>query len=311
MNGHVAAGVVTSNYAFDIGGLNNLLKEWGSRLSDEFTQYVLESTVGDHDYHAENIKKSPSLKSSLFKQLEFKQPHLSAKDVNVYSNGLEDGMLVAESGVQLTDSPLDGTSREYSNIRIRSTSDVQVTVVDEYDNEWPEVEKGELQPNWEVEMSLTGTFADYTNYSPAVVSEWFQKWIPVTVSPDGTVNFDYYLESDFSGSGQIEDIPNHIWGTGTFEDDKQIINGKWATKQTIVINKGAVDERSDVLTVDGEFTLAGHFIGGFFFSDGDESHATANATHVSTWVDPDYRDSETHTGTNMTPEMSIDDFRLK
>ena len=437
MKGNVAAGVVALDYARDRTGLNNLLKEWGSTLGDEYTQYVLECTVGDYDHRADNIIKTIILnttaKSPLLQAIRFNQPHLSATHVTVFPYLSVDGMLVAESGalqggdiplktysytdekipvadidnnlektavankpivvkhfgkkgafgveksvfhqiiinplidnsgivngkkfyfdyymlvppettlqfdgkvtwtfpntttyggehypikgfnvysdgVQLTNSPINYTLREYSDVRILSNSDVQVTVVDKYDNEWPEVEEGEQPPNWEMRMTLTGTFDDYKKYYPAVVSEWFQKWIPVTVSQDGAVNFDYNLESDFGGSGQIEDKPNHIWGTGTFKDDKLIINGHWATKQTIVVYKGEINERSDVLNVDGEFTLAGHFTSGFFFSDSDENHATANARQVSTWTDPDYSAPETHTGTNMTPDMYIDDFRAK
>ena len=425
MNYHVTAGVVTSNYTWDISGLDNLLQDLGSSLGDEYTQYVLECTVGDHELRALNIKTSISFTdTSLYKKLKFKLPHLTGKHVRVNPYLAADGMLVAESGVdyqygggiplktysytdatipvadidnnlekttetdkpvvvkhfgkkgtagvqysvfnqiiinplvgdvtvgggeyyfdyyilvppetklqfdgkitwtfpdygelnssikgfhvysdgvQLTNTPIVNSFREYSDIRIRSTSDVQVTVVDKYDNEWPEVENAGLQPNWEMSIYINNTADDINNYGDATVRTWHTDiWIPVTVSSNGSVTVDHRF-APYANSPEDDKI-HHLWGTGTYRDEKLMINGNWTTNETYTNQPGPGDVTEH--KVDGTFSLAGHFLSGFFFSDSDESHATANVRHTTTYANPDFV-TRIVTGSN-TPDMTIEDFR--
>ncbi|MDA3895375.1 MAG: hypothetical protein PF482_04410, partial [Desulfobacteraceae bacterium] len=411
MNGHVAAGVVISGYSWDITGLNNLLKEWGSSLGDEYSQYVLDCTMGDHDYRADNIKTSITFyNSTLYKKFRFKQPHLTARYIRINPNVFEDGMLVAESGahyfgqiplktysytdknipvadidnnlektteankpivvkhfgkkgtdgvqhsvfhqiiinpliadmtvgggeyyfdyyilvppeiksssagevtwslpdygentikgfhvysdgVQLTSNPIN--NRYYADTRILTTSDVQVTVVDKFDNEWPEVEEEELQPNWEllVDISLD---QDGKHLYPAP----FEKWIPITVSSDGAVSFDFTFKQH-AGLWYTEFYTHRVWGTGTYQNGELEIAGQW---ESILLTEN--DDRRLECHVTGNFNESGEIEEGGEFVAAGELSGHASSTETITGLNP--LTPPTVSQTDFHPLVWLKDFR--
>lgn len=100
----VAAGTVALDDWWDVNGLDKVLKKYGTNLSERYTEYVLESTVGDHYPRANQIVERIVLNdNTLYKTAEFKQPPLSATFFRVISESNEDGLLVAETKRQYYD----------------------------------------------------------------------------------------------------------------------------------------------------------------------------------------------------------------
>ncbi len=91
----VAAATVAINDSWDVNGLDKVLKTYNTNLGERFTEYVLESTVGEHDLRANQILQRIVLKdNALYKRQEFEQPMLSASFFRVISESNADGLLV-------------------------------------------------------------------------------------------------------------------------------------------------------------------------------------------------------------------------
>jgi hypothetical protein len=94
----LAADAVAADFAKDLSGLDSLLTSGTTNLSDYYTEYVLQASVGNHDFNVPLVEASHILTASAAGATEeVELHHLSAKGLGVRANLDVDTMLVVSA----------------------------------------------------------------------------------------------------------------------------------------------------------------------------------------------------------------------
>ena len=259
--------------------------------------------------------------------IEYMSPNPAVPGATVTLNGVSFGASQGTSTLQLGSEEMTeiaswtDTEIKFTLPATAESDKVKVTVGDVASNE-VELSVGETEGNWEMFLDIWNVDDSCENTMPHY---WdfmkIQDRMPVSVASDGKVTFDY------TGSGSyyvnVGGSNLHVWGTGTFLDNKLEVSGQWTHQQTRNQNwteyENGTGNLLDVvetwtISSNGAFTASGYFdtIMGYWWRGDFSANYTAASSYVKT-RDGEEVDSESDScsGTITSGMNGIEDFKKK